>query len=249
MNKANIDFNSAINYTDKFNVDISRIYPYVITFNGYSNKISMYYNGNYQYLVKFMSNSNDYSNITEFINIKIAEIAGIKVQPAELYIDSDSNSYLYMVKRFDVDNNNKLPVITMKTYCNYSSSNNGIMLTNIIDNINKNGNKDDIKELYKQLLFRYKTKTYNSKLYSNMSMIYYNKCWNLAPLYDVNYVINSSDKISNSVIENLASSYRELFGISVDENEQINKQIDDAISKKTDIIRQYNIPEKIINSL
>lgn len=82
-----------------------------------------------------------------------------------------------------------------------------------------------------------------------MSMIYYNKCWNLAPLYDVNYVISNSDKISNSVIENLASSYRELFGISVDENEQINKQIDDAISKKTDIIRQYNIPEKIINSL
>ena len=192
------------------------------------------------WIAKFPSKNDEYDvGALEMLAHELAILCGINVPEAKTI--KTENGTIYLSKRFDRENNKRIHFSSAMTMLNKKDGEDASYL-DILNFIKQYGAnpKDDIKELWKRLLFNILISNSDDHL-RNHGFILKDNNWILSPAYDINPSIDKSHlslfidyEISNINIDPVlnVSGY---FNINANEAKDIllfmQKQINDNLEK------------------
>ena len=215
--------------------------------------------GNY-WIAKFPSKNDEYDvGAWEMIAYDLARLCDLDVPESRLERFSKYGS-TFLSKRFDRDKGRRIHFASSMTLLDKtdgSSYQDGTSYLDIASFIKANGSrpKDDLKELYKRIIFNMAISNTDDHL-RNHAFIFTLDGWKLSPLYDINPIpygnglALSIDGYSNDIDINLAISVARYFDLDDDQAQDIaNKIIKTVNDNWYDLALKYSIKREEIELL
>ena len=209
-------------------------------------------------IAKFPKKDDNNNNVLwEAVALTLAENAGLKVQ--EWHLTQALGKSIILLKRFDRQNNYRIPFVSAMTMLNANDGeNNEYSYLDMAEIIRTKGVniKENLKELWCRILFSVLISNTDDHLRNHGFLKLEPNGWSLSPLYDVN---PSADRISNLQLNiddvssvtsiDLVLSVADYFGVSKIEADKILRQQISAVSEWKAIAQHLGISSAEISRM